>query len=312
MAKSKIINKNEQLTPEKYREIFGSDETLWFNDGRWGACGYAMANGQGKTSTNNDTIFSIHNRLGLMLFSMMHQSDVRFSAPPHKYFWRDVEKAIVAARIDLFNRRVDPGTERALLEKHVAATPRTFLVYPVPYFGERVRQERVRFMESMALNLLSEIQQHSANERPHYVSGTFVDMVFGYLAEIHAEIAMNFFGYTVDEILGDGIKSWAGELADGGTGDPFVIEEARYAEENYRPQEKYASSENVQERPPRLWWPTENDLSAIRGVPYTTAQVFAARWPQTHLNYEGDWESTLPGGSEIQNRVQQGDQTFKN
>jgi len=40
---------NESKTREQLREVFGTDEILWFNDGRWGLAGYAMPNGQGKS-----------------------------------------------------------------------------------------------------------------------------------------------------------------------------------------------------------------------------------------------------------------------
>ncbi len=32
---------------------FGTDEILWYDNGRWGQCGYAIANPNGKAWTNN-------------------------------------------------------------------------------------------------------------------------------------------------------------------------------------------------------------------------------------------------------------------
>lgn len=38
--------------------MFGTDEILWYDNGKWGQCGYAIANPNGKTWTNNLTIGS--------------------------------------------------------------------------------------------------------------------------------------------------------------------------------------------------------------------------------------------------------------
>ena len=35
----------------------------------------------------------------------------------------------------------------------------------------------------------------------------------------------------------------------------------------------------TEERPPVQWWPTENDLTAIRALPYNEVMVLAKRWP---------------------------------
>ncbi len=33
--------------------MFSTDEILWYDNGKWGQCGYALANPNGKTWTNN-------------------------------------------------------------------------------------------------------------------------------------------------------------------------------------------------------------------------------------------------------------------
>ena len=30
-----------------------------------------------------------------------------------------------------------------------------------------------------------------------------------------------------------------------------------------------------------MWWPTESDLTAIRGIPYNEALVLSKRWPSS-------------------------------
>lgn len=284
------IEPNENPTPDGLREMFQTDAVLWFNDGRWGMCGYALPNGQGKTWTLNAELFHTHKLIGEMLFHLAHREAVRFKQPPHKEFWWDWHKAIVAARGNLIANRLDPGTSRNIPEGHITANKQTFLVYPVPFFGERIRQEDLRFQIQLSLMLLGEIMQHAANERSYYIDGHLVDVAVGYLNEMIKKVAVKFFGYTAAEVAA--------------AGSAFVIAADRFGADKYKPQDVIPSTEMSTERPPMLWWPTENDLSAIRGIAYTDALLFAQRWPVTHLEGEGAWESTLPG---IVNRVAAGD-----
>lgn len=290
MAATNVLP-NETRTPEQLREIFSTDEILWFNDGRWGLAGYAMPNGQGKSWTDNSTVYKIVKLLGATLFDLMHRSDCKFAGPPHKDFWWDWQLAILATRKLLDGIAVDAGTTKTFDEVHVSATPRTFLVFPVPFFGMRVRQEDILEQCEMALKLLGEIMQHSTNDRNYYVTGEFARLVNGWLTEMQLKVAIKYFGYTREEVITAGTK--------------FKIDDDRFTAEKYKPEWVWPSAERSTERPPRLWWPTENDLSAIRGIAYTDAIHFASRWPVSYLEGEGDWESTLPG---LVNRVNTGDQ----
>lgn len=284
------VSPNEQPTPAHLQEVFQTEEILWFNDGRWGLCGYAIPNSQGKTWTLNSELYHVHKLLGEMLFHLAHRESVRFKLPPHKDFWWDWHKALISARANLIANRLDPGTSRNILEGHVSSNKKTFLTYPVPYFGERVRQEDIRFQIELALVLLGELMQHSANEQSYYISGSLVDVAVGYVNEMLKKVAVKYFGYSGAEVAAKG--------------STFVIDADRFSEANYRPQDLIPSTEMSTERPTQLWWPTENDLSAIRGIQYTDALYFAQRYPVSHLAGEGDWESTLPG---IVNRVQGGE-----
>lgn len=283
------VSPNENRTPDELREIWQTDEILWFKDGRWGMSGYAIPNGQGKTWTNNGTVFKLHKMLGQTLFDLMHRVDVQFTAPPHKEWWWEWQKSILLLRTMIRAYRIDPGTTLDIDPKHVRNTRRTFLVYPIPFFGSRVRQEDCLDQAGWALSLLGEIMQHSTNEYADRLSGPFVDMVESYIRGAYLRVATKYFGYKADDVR---------------TNHDFLIEADRFGGEKYKPQDVLPSSEQSTERPSISWWPTENDLSRIKGIQYTTALAFAERWPMTYLEGEGDWESTLPG---IEDRVAGGD-----
>lgn len=287
---AKAYAPNEAGTPDQFRELFQTDEILWFNDGRWGLAGYAIPNCQGKTWTNNANIFHLVDLIGRAAFHMGHQSAVQFEEPPHKDFWWEWQKALVSARSNLIANRLDEGTDRNLPETHTTATPKTFLVYPVPYFANRIRQEDLRLLIELTLHMLGHIMQHTANEKSYYVSGDLVETCVGYINEMLRIVAIKYFGYSKAEIVA--------------LEPEFRIADERFTEEQYNPRAIIPSTEISVERPTRLWWPTENDMSAIRGVQVTTALQFAQRWPVDYLVGEGDWESTLPG---IVDRVGNGD-----
>lgn len=283
-------NTNEAGTPEHLRQLFQTDEILWFDDGRWGACGYAIPNAQGKTWTNNTDVYHVVKVVGESLFSISHMSDVRYAQPPHKDFWWEWHKTLVNSRNVIKSHRIDPGTTRNIGDGHVTNARKTFLVYPVPFFGGRVRQEDIRLQIELALKMLGEIMQHNVNDKPLYIDGSLVDVVVGYIQEMLSRVAVKYFGYTIEEVAA--------------AGESFVIAPDRFTAENYQPQARISSAEFSTERPPLDWWPTENDMSAIRGIAYTDAVQFAKRWPVSYLEGEGDWETTLPG---IVNRAVSGD-----
>ncbi len=279
----------ENYAPQDVRNLHGTDEILWFDDGRWGGAGYAIPNAGLKTWTENDTIYTIHDALGRTLFDVMHRQAVQLSEPPHVDIFFDLHQALTKFRKRLRDRQLTPGGQKRIDPQHIQATPKTFLVYPVPFFGKRIRQADLREYCQMALILLSEMMQHSANEKQYYISDRFADMCIGYINEIVYLFATKYFGYKGEEVLAT---------------EDFVIDPERFTEQNYRPYEETTSVERSEERPPQQWWPTENELSAINGIQYTTAFRFAKRWPRDIGQGEGDWESTLPG---LVNRVGSGD-----
>ncbi|MCA9100525.1 MAG: hypothetical protein KDA63_05205, partial [Planctomycetales bacterium] len=95
--------------------------------------------------------------------------------------------------------------------------------------------------------------------------------------------ATKYFGFTRQEFREAGYtipNEYFAEVENGG---------------RYQPWDVVMPVEQSSERPPQLWWPTENDLSAINGIAITDAIAFAEIWPENQPHAEGDWESTEPG-----------------
>ena len=130
---------------------FGTDEILWYDNGRWGEVGYAVANPAGKIWTNNSVIYGFHSLVGRNMFELMHRADVRFYRPPHKQFWFDLHQLIVTARKRLADRQRMPNDSNGLVVEHATPVPQVFLAWPIPFFGERVRQPDIREYAQLAM-----------------------------------------------------------------------------------------------------------------------------------------------------------------
>jgi hypothetical protein len=142
--------------------------------------------------------------------------------------------------------------------------------------------------------MLSEMMQHSDNERTAYITRDFAALIGSYLRELMILIATKYFGYTREE----------------SAADAFVIADDRFS--GYDPAKVLFSVEMTEERQPLQWWPTENDLSAIRELPVNEALMFAKRWPQTAWLNQADGNVTVEpmkpdtGGSAVDALAQAG------
>ena len=261
------------MQPAPTASPFGSDEVLWWNNGVWGEAGYAMPNPSGKVWSANTVISGLVSLFGRELFNLMHRPDVRFTRPPNKQFLYDIHQLVVVGRKRLNDRAVN-FSDRRMDAQHASPANKTFLVYPVPFFGERIRNADAREYCELMLLTISEMMQHSDNDFDLEISSSFAAMVGERLQRILVLIATKYFGIT---------RTVA-------SAPEFVLPDTAFT--TYDPSKLFVTSELVEERPPLQWWPTENDLSPLRGIAITEALVYGQRWPQTQLLMGGDGGST--------------------
>lgn len=262
---------------------FSTTEILWWNNGIWGESGYAIPNDGGKPTTKNAVIHALHKFLGLELFKAMHEPDVKFSRPPNSEWLHRVAKMIRLGRKRMVDVTIGWNDERTGDAVHNTTSVQPFLVYPVPYFGGRVRNDDACLWAGIILNLLGEICQHSDNDLDGDVTDHFTSMVDLQLRRIEYTIAVKYLN----------VPRETARAADYTL--PLTIDAT-----NYNPDSLFTESEMVDERPPVRWWPTANDLSPIKGISMPVAKAYGMRWPIAGADYfgdEGSHEQAFPGGA---------------
>jgi hypothetical protein len=261
---------------------FTSSEILWWKNGVWGDCGYAIPNDGGKPTTSNEAIFRIHKFIGSQMFSLMHRPDVKFSRPFNAEWLFDLNKMLVLGIKRMSDSSIGWTDKRDGDAMHNINTPMAFLYYPVPFFGTRVRQQDALTWCGQTLKLLGEIQQHSDNVYDDNVTDFFCSMVQEALLRIQKDMALKYLGYKREEVDAAG----------------FTVDPAKFAKGTYDPSSLFVDSELTEELPPQQWWPSTNDLTPISGVAAPVANVFAARWPISDGFYGdgGAVETAFPGG----------------
>ena len=259
---------------------FSTAEIWWWTNGKWGECGYALPNDGGKPVSGNETMRRVVNFIGAELFNLMHRPDVKFRRPFNVEWLRDFNKMLSLGQKRLGDHSVGFTDNRSGDAAHAINTNQSFTVYPVPFFGQRIRQTDARYWCGELLLLLSEMIQHSDNDYDNDVTDFATSFCQEKLTRIQADMAMKYLGFSREQT----------EAAD------FVVPDTALAATAYNPAALFTDAEMISERMPNEWWPTANDLTPINGIPLTTANLWAERWPIDRDPGDGGAvESAYPG-----------------
>lgn len=275
--------------PDEGPVRFSTTEIVWWNNGIWGQAGYAIPNDGGKPVTKNDVLWTIHRFIGRELFNVMHKPDVRFTRPPNADWLHQVAKMVRLGRKRLLDRAVDFNDERRGDAMRNTTSTEEFIVYPVPYFGGRIRNYDAKYWCGIMLVALGEMMQHPDNDLDGDITTLLASYVDRQLRRIEFDIATKYLG----------IPRETAESPD------FVLPDV-IDESNYNPNPLFTEAEMIDERPPVDWWPTANDLSPIAGIPASVAKAYGMRWPisgEAFYGDQGSHERAFPGGSTGPGRV---------
>ena len=254
----------------------------------WGKCGYAVPNDGGKPTSGNEQMRRVVNFIGLELFSLMHKPDVQFDRPFNLEWLQAMNKMLTLGKKRLGDMSVGFGDKRTGDADHATNTVQDFILYPVPYHGQRIRQADARYWCGEILILISEMMQHSDNDFHNDVTDFSVSKAQEKITRIQNDMYLKYFGATREQVETPG----------------FILPETALTKASYNPGSLFTDSEMSSERMPDEWWPTTNDLTPIKGLPASAVSVFNRAWPVSGPTGDGAaHEAAFPAGASGINEV---------
>ncbi|HEX5442546.1 MAG TPA: hypothetical protein VFW87_01900 [Pirellulales bacterium] len=245
--------------PQITANAFLTDEPLWYNNGVWGALGYAVPNIGIDPRTLNNGIGYLVNVIGRNLFAIMHSVDADLHCPPTINTLLTVKRLVERAAAIIGARAIAPNTKQ-MTGVHDDPAPRDFLIYPVPYF--RVNNAWMQEWCGLVLAALTEAIQHTENRRTFDFSTDFGGLVGQYLSRIYARLAIEFFGDAPANVLQ--VDANENQILKPGYTIPQALITA------YSPGSVFTSTEMIDLAPPTYTRPSAIDLAVLAaGIPAT-------------------------------------------
>lgn len=268
IAKPDTAN-NEPVTTQEEPNVFGSDEVLWFVNGRWTELGYGISNTGGKNECVNPFVWEFVNQVGAELFELMHRESRLFRTALDIGMVTEIINLVQVARKRLSDNALLPS-EPQQRKEHSNPTRREFVLYPVPYFDAGVRNADMRVLAQWGLDALTEAMQNSEADRSMDITARgFAASVGAPLQRILIYFATKYLGFTRQQAQ-----------------DPAFFVKP----DDYKKFDNTAflfSTETTDERQDAGNIPTENDLRQIRGIKASVAMSFGRRWPTGEPVYLG-------------------------
>lgn len=229
--------------------ITTTDSILWYNVGVFGEAGFAVPNWSDDTGTLNNNIYDLCNLIGRNLFAIMRTEDADMTVPPSLNTVRKVHKLYVRAA-QILHARAVPSNEENFEGIHVSPSRDVFKVYPVPYF--KVRSPFLKRWCQLALELLTEMMQHTENHKSNEISVEFSNLLKAYLGRIYQNMAAELFGKTREVVRNPN----------------FLLEESDFT--SYNPAQYFTSTELIDPVSPHVYVFTEDQLARLsEGIPVT-------------------------------------------
>ncbi len=240
----------------------------------WSDLGCAVPQVGRYLTTNNGIIYDFVNMAGSSLFEIMWKFDDRkFARYPSKGCLFEIHQMLTLGRDRLAAKTTLPnGTP--LVPTRARPSPKMFLVYPVPLYGQLgCTNQYLREVCEMTMLMISEAMQHADNELAYYVTRDFFDVAYGYLQYLLVDMATKFFGE--DPVAASAIT--------------YRIPDAKF--QAYNPADRGTTPESTSTRPPPGYTPTDIDLEPIRAKPYEEVVAFLQPWPDQNYQYStgGIW-----------------------
>ncbi len=280
--------------PEGQTTTFGSDRPLLYSVEPWKSLGFAVPNFGDNVGTLNMAIHNFADFFGQVQLAVMSNVDAQRRQAPTVNTIMMIAKSCNRAR-DILAARTIPYNTPELDGGHRTASISSWLIHPVPYFaGMQLRNHWMKEYNDLCMTLLTNMYQHSDNNKPLEISPKFAQHISRYIKRIARLIGSELLGISVDTINAEG----------------FRFEDPHF--QTYNPEVFTVDLESFNSPGPIQTTRTEDDLQPLMdGIPATLIYTQLEQYPVSgtiglqgaaisdSARLTGVDEATAPAGGEI-------------
>jgi hypothetical protein len=247
------------------------DSWLWYNPGNWGPFGLAVPNWGRATTSKNGAICRLVRVIGRSTQLVMFHTDAMLYRPPTLNTVQRIHQMCTRARQILAGRSV-PENETLLEATHAIPATQEHILHPVPYF--KVRNEWLKEYCMLSLITMTEMIQHTDNQREIDVTEAFTLKVSSYIRRIYSLVGSELFNLPKERV----------EALD------FTLTDEDF--KNYAPSKLVAESEMIDTLLPETEMLTEDMLEPLtNGIPLSLMPELG-RWPTGSPSVDGTTQAS--------------------
>jgi len=163
-------------------QTLGSDAVLLYNVQPWSKLGFGVPNFADRLYTQNKAWISIARRINQCQFHVMTHVDARREHYPSVNTVLRLCDMLNQAKTAFKNRAV-AASEARLEGGHVSPAASAWLISPVPYFNNIVRNQDLKDLNELVMFALANIYQSSDNNLPLTITVEAAQLVWSFLNE---------------------------------------------------------------------------------------------------------------------------------
>ncbi len=254
---------------------FGTDRPLLFNVSPWKEMGFGVPNFGDNVATLSLPIHNLSREISRSQLYIMTHVDAMRTQPPSRNTIERLGKLLNLVQSVLSTRQRNPN--EILTEPiHANPAPNIWLINPVPYFDSGfVRNTWLREYNELCMIALTNMYQHSDNNRAINITAKFASDIYQYFREIKNLVGV--------ELL----QQKSADVRD----DKFVFTADMY--DKYAPDTIYINYEALDTPGPIEGLPTEDDLRPLfNGFPATMICAHVAQYPANETIPGSGWSGS--------------------
>lgn len=180
-------------------QTLGSDSVLLFNVEPWSRLGFGVPNFADRLYTQNKAWLSIARRINQCQFHVMTHVDARREHYPSINTVLRLCDMLNQAKT-AFKQRAVPASQPRLEGGHVSPAAAAWVISPVPYFNNIVRNQDLKDLNELVMFALANIYQSSDNNLPLTMTVEAAQLVWSFLGECVTLIGTRWLGLSAAEL----------------------------------------------------------------------------------------------------------------